>query len=739
MKTYLPLFFILFLFSTYNTLSANPEWITYTFGEEIYTMVDDGNILWLGTDGGLVKFNKLSEEKVFYNKANTNNGLMDNHIRALAIDTRGNLWVGTAFGGISKFNGETWQNFTPGNSPLPDASISCIGIDKSNRVYIGSGIYLVILDDEQWTSLQLGSQILSFFTFINIEFDSRNRAWIATKASGPGGLFLFQDNEITRIENDTIGYINSLKIDEQDNIWCGSSILGLLKFNGNYFEQYDTTNSNTPSNDIYISNIDKDNYLWCTSTGSVWRYNKDLWFEYKPDIFLSPNNIFAPRTIICDESDMIWIATWGTGLLKYNGIKWKRYKTSSSGLINNFLNLIATDDDGKVWISFLQPCDSVLCFDGKNWTFYRKEDYLFWSTNFQLACYEDSIQIWKGKGILIEFFQGEYNWAGVYNIKNYRHGNHIKIDKTGNIWQVSSKRGLWRYSNKWEFFNFENTPINFNITGSIAFDESNSLYATSDAGIIKYTGTNWELYPKEYFLLDTRNTEISSLEIDRHGNLWLGTCNDSTSDDFFGEGLIKYDGHNITRYNYNNSPLPNAPIYALHFDSNDTLWIGTEASGLIRFDSDESWIIYNSNNSGISSEYSIAPLEVDIHNNVWFKMWWGGLGVFHEGGIITDVIQHNDYYNPELFTLYQNYPNPFNPSTQIKYGIPSDNKVSIKIYNVLGKEIAVLVNNEIKTAGWHQTSWNSEDINGNRVSSGIYFCRIFYNSQVQTIKLMLVK
>jgi len=94
---------------------------------------------------------------------------------------------------------------------------------------------------------------------------------------------------------------------------------------------------------------------------------------------------------------------------------------------------------------------------------------------------------------------------------------------------------------------------------------------------------------------------------------------------------------------------------------------------------------------------------------------------------------------PKNEVVIQNYPNPFNPSTQIRYGIPSDSKISVKIYDIIGKEIAVLVDNEFKTAGWHNANWNGEDMNGNSVSSGIYFCRILYKSQVQTIKLMLAR
>jgi len=73
---------------------------------------------------------------------------------------------------------------------------------------------------------------------------------------------------------------------------------------------------------------------------------------------------------------------------------------------------------------------------------------------------------------------------------------------------------------------------------------------------------------------------------------------------------------------------------------------------------------------------------------------------------------------PAAYTLYQNYPNPFNPSTTIKYFIPKTQHVTIKVYDILGREIAVLVN-ERQQAGEHSLIFN-----GQNLSSGIYFYRM---------------
>lgn len=93
---------------------------------------------------------------------------------------------------------------------------------------------------------------------------------------------------------------------------------------------------------------------------------------------------------------------------------------------------------------------------------------------------------------------------------------------------------------------------------------------------------------------------------------------------------------------------------------------------------------------------------------------------------------------PINFTLEQNYPNPFNPSTVIRYSVPVESKVKLSIFNTLGEEIVVLVNDLIP-AGYHQYEWNGLNSSGNKVSSGIYLYRLEAEKFVDVKKMMLVK
>ena len=73
---------------------------------------------------------------------------------------------------------------------------------------------------------------------------------------------------------------------------------------------------------------------------------------------------------------------------------------------------------------------------------------------------------------------------------------------------------------------------------------------------------------------------------------------------------------------------------------------------------------------------------------------------------------------PVAYELFQNYPNPFNPTTTIEYALPLRSTVTVKVYSILGQEVATLINSE-QAAGQHQTTWNASN-----VASGMYFLRI---------------
>ena len=89
---------------------------------------------------------------------------------------------------------------------------------------------------------------------------------------------------------------------------------------------------------------------------------------------------------------------------------------------------------------------------------------------------------------------------------------------------------------------------------------------------------------------------------------------------------------------------------------------------------------------------------------------------------------------PNVFSLSQNYPNPFNPTTVIKFGISKSGLVKLVVYDLLGRTVATLINNEFKEAGNYKA-----DFDGINLASGVYFYRIEAGDFTSVKKMLLVK
>ena len=115
-----------------------------------------------------------------------------------------------------------------------------------------------------------------------------------------------------------------------------------------------------------------------------------------------------------------------------------------------------------------------------------------------------------------------------------------------------------------------------------------------------------------------------------------------------------------------------------------------------------------------------------------------------ETGTIEIIGDANDFalakvsVVPEAYLLSQNYPNPFNPVTNISYGLPQESFVTITVYNIMGQKVTELVN-EVRHAGYHTVVWNSANLAGEPVSSGVYVYMITAGDYHAVKKMILMK
>ena len=118
-------------------------------------------------------------------------------------------------------------------------------------------------------------------------------------------------------------------------------------------------------------------------------------------------------------------------------------------------------------------------------------------------------------------------------------------------------------------------------------------------------------------------------------------------------------------------------------------------------------------------------------------------GQFHAGmtGTITieAVIATSDQTpRPTGFRLYGNYPNPFNPSSTIRYDLPEAARVTLAIYDVMGREVARLVDGSMDP-GAHTVEWNGQDRAGRLLPSGVYIVNLTTPQDRRSIRMLLLK
>jgi len=133
----------------------------------------------------------------------------------------------------------------------------------------------------------------------------------------------------------------------------------------------------------------------------------------------------------------------------------------------------------------------------------------------------------------------------------------------------------------------------------------------------------------EFIVYDKWNSKlphnwVTTIAIDRQGNKWIGTESYWSGSNYVGGGLAKFDGVNWTVYNTENSGLPSNYVNAIAIDAQGNKWIGTEYGGLAMFDGVK-WTIYNTSNSGLPSDY-VRAIAIDAQGNKWIgtESYWNG-------------------------------------------------------------------------------------------------------------------
>jgi photosystem II stability/assembly factor-like uncharacterized protein len=306
--------------------------------------------------------------------------------------------------------------------------------------------------------------------------------------------------------------------------------------------------------------------------------------------------------------------------------------------------------------------------------------------------------------------------------------NSISISPKGYIFIAP---GTFRSTDNGKHWNI--IPLQYQVTNLLFLNNGAMLagvitgyYPIPGRGIYRSTndGKSWD----SVFTSD--NSVGWSLVESKNGTVFAATSGyDSTHG-----GIYRSTDSGISWSSVNNG-LPSRKVNAVAASSTGELFAAINGTGIFQsVDNGNSWTNFT---NGLD-DLRIQCLEINLNDQLFVGTGPSDLptpetlrGSVYYCNTIT-FVPHNNSTFLAKFELSQNYPNPFNPNTIIKYSIPITSKVRLTVYNLLGEEVAVLVN-DIQKQGIYEVTFNA-----NTLPSGVYFYRIDAGNKYSDVKKMLL-
>ncbi|HIE65125.1 MAG: two-component regulator propeller domain-containing protein [Nitrospira sp.] len=331
--------------------SFDPRWTGWSIGEVVIrSLAIDGDDVWIGTSNGLIRFNQKKETHQIFN---TRAGLLSNIIVSIHPDKKGNIWVGTYGGGLARFDGKNWELFTP--------------YGRGTKEYGSS-----------WANYQPRNGLGDLWVY-DLLFEPDGTMWVAT---WKGASRRSKEGFVTYTMDDGLvdKWVYTVERESSGVLWFGTEG-GINRFDGKTWQGWThkdglgaTITTKTPAqlkeDDSYDD--DEDHHL------QAGRENQDH----------NPNYVISSAI---DPTGVKWFGTWGGGLSRFDGKKFKNY-TTREGLPGNIINAIEIDKKGIMWIGTNK---GVSRFDGKSFKTFNQSNGLLGEYVYSIAI-DDEGNKWFG-------------------------------------------------------------------------------------------------------------------------------------------------------------------------------------------------------------------------------------------------------------------------------------------------------------------------------------------------------
>jgi ligand-binding sensor domain-containing protein/serine phosphatase RsbU (regulator of sigma subunit) len=527
---------------------------------KVFTIVQDGNDhIWLGTEGGVSRFDGVKFENF-----TSEDGLALNGIRTLCEDSRGAIWMGHTGGGVTRYNGKKFERLDF-MKMIFKSDVTAIAEDAEGNIWLTSASDGAIvfwnpsseadsIKYEQFKGRQLSDRVFDLYIGRDSVMYFVTDVGVQKRASGA--------SEFERFFVEGMGYfqITSLLEDSKGDFWFGTYNDGLY--------HYDVS--------------EEELSFFHTRNG------------------LAHNFV---STLSEDSRGAIWVGTWGGGLTRIKDGELKTFNTSN-GLQDLKIWCIYEDIEGNILTGTNE--NGISIFKGERFTSFTQENGL---VNDQVwAVLQDrSGKFWFGTNGGISIFNSGGKLLRHLTSEDYSIDDQIrylKEDRSGNIWLGTYGNGTYEYVPGEDRFNFSFLINSYNtqlIVTAMEIDSDNQLWVGTTEGLIYYDIDRRQVQ----FLTQIygiAGNDISALFADSKGVLWVGSR---------GKGIATIEGDSARQLSLDFDFTPTC--FAEGMDGH--IWIGTEGQGIYAIEG-RKVVHHLSIQNGLLANL-ITLINVDEQNNVY--------------------------------------------------------------------------------------------------------------------------
>ena len=509
------------------------------------------------------------------------NGLASDWVECLMEDQLGRLWIGSADGGISVWDGASLTTLTV-KEGLPEGTVSDLFEDSNGNIWIafyGGGLL-------QWT----GEQFIAFDhtsglsdTNVNcVMEDSSGNIWIGTSNGlnvydGHQFLHYFQQQGLNN------NHVTDLTEDRQGRIWIGTSGGGVNILDGNEFSQI-TTEQGLTNNFVTNILVAKEGTIWIgTGQGlNRWDFHGLSDVRPKPDdkFNLGPNwpeLRISIEAMMEDAEGNIWLGL-PSGALLFNGNEFINISGSSIGLKFTVVRSLLQDSGNRIWLG--TPRGGLYCITSIESKHFESDETAGWLSGYRDIHEDPKGNIWMLSKHLNQINDHDPNRSNSFDIgyaQSLYNDSYGKLLVASNALKIFDPEQFGNDRLQYLYYGFEHLPYP-NVSGMVSLLEDRDrniwLGGKMHDGLFYWDRSNDGSHKNVTFLRYRKEqgldaSWIYSLTEDQLGRIWIGSM----------EGVTVWDGNTFTRFTAEEGLTDNV-VSAMAVDSDGHIWIATKTGGI---------------------------------------------------------------------------------------------------------------------------------------------------------------